>query len=370
MRIGIYCYTNRGSGHLRRLEQIAAALPGHEPVWLGQQPPRAGQAFPAPHVDEQWADDSVADVLDKAHRLKARAQELVARFRSEPFDLLLTEHFPFDKVHLDMEIGPLVQEVAAAGVPIVASFRDIRGETPWPGREAARSAALLGRYWSAVLWHGDASFLPFDFPARERLQLPFLETGYVSPPPPAVPMEDRRLLVSVGRGLVGGTEVIDGALRAFGGLVREGWRLRILPGKEAGPRTEAMVQAAGLPNTSVVDWLPSMLEESQRATVMVVTCGYNTFAEVVRGRRRAVFVPYTRSSVQEQRVRAERIARSPGYRCVSPLEPDLPRRLLRAVQEVLDEEPRPPPIAWEGAAASAGRIQELLDRRRGTRRAQ
>lgn len=364
MRIGIYCYTNRSSGHLRRLEQIGAALSAHELVWLGHQPPRADEPFPSPHVAAKQEGDGVAEVLDKAHRMKARAKEMVAQYRSQPFDLLLTEHFPFDNLHLDMEIGPLVQELAAAGVPIVASFRDIRGEAPWPGREAARSASLLERYWSAVLWHGDAGFLPFDFPSRERLRLPLFETGYVSPPPPpAVPAEDRRLLVSVGRGLVGGAEVIDGALSAFGGLAREGWQLRILPGKEAGPRTEARVQEAGLPNTAVVGWLPSMLDESQRATVSVVTCGYNTFAEVVRGRKRAVFVPYTRATVQEQRLRAERIARYPGYRCVSPLEPDFPRRLLRAVQEVLDEEPQPPSLAWEGAAVSASRIQELLARR-------
>lgn len=361
MRIGIYCYTNHGSGHLRRLEQIAAGLSAHKLVWLGHQPPRAGESFPVPHVTARWKEDSVAEVLDKAHRMKARAQELVAQYRRRPFDLLLTEHYPFDKLYLDMEMAPLVQELSAAGVPVVASFRDIRGDAPWPGREAARTASLLERYWSAVLWHGDAGFLPLDFPSPDRLRLPILETGYVSAPPPAVPAEDRRLMVSVGRGLVGGAEVIDGALSAFGGLVREGWQLRILPGKEAGPWTEARVQAAGLPNTVVVGWLPSMVEESQRATAMVVTCGYNTFVEVVRGRKRAVFVPYTRDVFQEQRLRAERIARYPGYRCVLPSEPDFPRRLLRAVREVLDEEPQPPSLAWEGAAVSARRIQELLD---------
>lgn len=364
MRIGIYCYTNHGSGHLRRLELIGAALPTHELVWLGHQPPRADQPFPAPHVAAMLEDNGVAGLLDKAHQMKARAKELIAQYRSQPFEMLVTEHYPFDKLHLDMEIGPLVQELAAAGVPVVASFRDIRGDSPWSGREAARSAGLLDRYWSAVLWHGDAGFLPFDFPSRERLRLPVFETGYVAPPPPpAVPAEDRRLLVSVGRGLVGGAEVIDAALRAFSGLVREGWQLRILPGKEAGPRTEALVQASGLPNTTVVGWLPSMLEESQRATVSVVTCGYNTFAEVVRGRKRAVFVPYTRDIIQEQRLRAERIAQYPGYRCVLPSEPDFPQRLLRAVQEVLDEEPQPPSLAWEGAAVSASRIQELLHAR-------
>ena len=102
-----------------------------------------------------------------------------------------------------------------------------------------------------------------------------------------------------------------------------------------------------------------MVDELQHATVSIVTCGYNTFAEVVRSRKRAVFVPYTRATVQEQRIRAERISQHPGYRCVSAEEPELPQRLLRAVKEVLDEEPQPPSLSWEGAAVSASRLQEL-----------
>jgi predicted glycosyltransferase len=364
MRIAIYCYTNRSSGHLRRLEQLGGALAAHELVWLGHQPPRADQPFPAPHIAIKKEDESFHDVLEKAHKLRAHAKDLVERFRSQPFDMLLTEHFPLDSLHLDMEIGPLVRELKASGVPMVASFRDIRGEVPWPPREAARSAGLLENFWSAVLWHGDSSFLPFDFPSPERLRIPVFETGYVCrPPPPSQTGEGQRLLISVGRGLVGGTEVIEAALSAFRGLVLEGWQLRIQPGKEAVEQTEARVQAVGLPNTTVVGWLPSMVDELRHATVSIVTCGYNTFAEVVRSRKRAVFVPYTRASVQEQRLRAERIARYPGYRCVLPAEPDFPQRLLRAVREVLDEEPAPPPLSWEGAAVSASRLQELLGKR-------
>lgn len=364
MRIAIYCYTNRSSGHLRRLERIGAELSAHELAWLGHQPPRATESFPAPHVAHKKENESVAEMLDKAHKMKERAKGLVAQFRSQPFDMLLTEHYPLDSLHLDMEIGPLVREVAASRVPIVASFRDIRGELPWPEREAIRAAGLLEKFWSAVLWHGDASFLPFDFPKPEQLRIPIFETGYVCrPPPPPTPGQGKRLLVSVGRGLVGGTEVIEAALSAFRDLVQEGWQLRIQPGKEAVAQTEARVQAAGLPNTRVVGWLPNMEDELQHATVSIVTCGYNTFAEVVRSRKPAVFVPYTRATVQEQRLRAERLAHHPGYRCVLPSEPNFPQRLLRAVQEVLDEEPEPPSISWEGAAVSAHRIQELLGKR-------
>jgi predicted glycosyltransferase len=364
MRIATYCYTNRGSGHLRRLEQIGDALPSPELVWLGHQPPQAGQSFPSPHFASKQQGDSLNDTIEKAHRMKARSQELIAEFRRQPFDMLLTEHFPLDSLAREMEIGPLVREVKAAGVPVVGSFRDIRGEAPWPEREAVRSAGLLEKYYSAVLWHGDSSFLPFDFPLPEKLRIPVIETGYVCrPPPPAPPKEGKQLLVSVGRGLVGGTEVIEAALSCLGGLLREGWQLRILPGKEAVAPTEARVQELGVPNTTVVGWIPSMMDEVQQAAASIVTCGYNTFAEVVRCRKRAVFVPYSWKNVEEQIIRARRIAQHPGYRCVLPGEPDFPQRLLRAVQEVLDEEPQPPSLSWEGAAVSARRLLEVLQER-------
>ncbi|MBC7544444.1 MAG: hypothetical protein H7338_17115 [Candidatus Sericytochromatia bacterium] len=61
----------------------------------------------------------------------------------------------------------------------VASVRDLLGKDREHLGWAQAALAVVNTFCKAVLWHGDAGFLPFDFPFAAQLTPPVLASGYV-----------------------------------------------------------------------------------------------------------------------------------------------------------------------------------------------
>jgi len=361
MRIGIYGYSNRGAGHIVRMRRLAAALAPLDLLWLGHVPPEASTPLPRPHAAATEPLDSMAAWSRLYDRMTAHGEKILQLVREQPVDLLITEYFPFARLLLEAEIIPVLSEVKASGGKIVASMRDVGGDAPWRMAIALRTTHLLNQYFDLVLWHGDKSFLPFDFPVPGRIQIPIVQTGYVSAPPQAraAKPKPKRIIVSVGRGRTGAMGVVRPALEAFHTLVHEGWDLMLLPGEGNIDMAQSLLDEELRPHVTIKPWLPTLIDELSTATVSISQCGYNTFTEVVRSGARGIFIPYGDPGDEEQALRANRIGQYPGFRCLMP-GPSLGEQLVASVREVSKETPAPPALALDGATVSRRHLLGLL----------
>jgi predicted glycosyltransferase len=203
---------------------------------------------------------------------------------------------------------PLLEDAKrVARTPLlVSSVRDL--VQPKPDREA-ETLALIERYFDRVLVHGDARLASFErtFSLAAQLERRLHYTGYVVDEPAASKAGTGEVIVSAGGGAVG-AHILRTALAARAdSLLREStWRL--LAGVNCSERElRALREQAG----------PGVIVERSRAdfagmlancAVSVSQAGYNTVAEVLKARARAVLVPFVGEGESEQMLRAQLLA--------------------------------------------------------------
>src|SRR5712691_10276369 len=208
-----------GIGHLQRSLRIAQALVqegvavtlvcGGVPVALPHDPSlRTVQLTPVRALDARFElVDSVGQPIDDALREGRRAALLAAFAASRP-DAVIIEGFPFARRAFRFELEPLIAAVRAATPRprLLCSVRDI--VTVRDDSERHREIVeRVRRDFDAVLVHGDPVLIPFDasFPAAPEIADRVIYTGYVSPPPEAMPesMPGGEIVVSAGGGAAG-----------------------------------------------------------------------------------------------------------------------------------------------------------------------
>ena len=230
-RILIHVQHLLGTGHLRRMAAIAAALTarGAQVVLMSGGTPIAGLALgqaafvqlaPARAADATFKilvhpDGAPVDESWKASRA-AQAQAIFTRFAPH---VLLIEHFPFGRRLLEFELLPLIA-LAQARRPrpvIVSSIRDVLAFKP-DARKRRQMIDRANALFDHVLFHGDARLLPLtaSLPEADALGARLAETGYVALPatqdPPGIDGMDE-IIVSAGGGAVG-RRLLDCALDA------------------------------------------------------------------------------------------------------------------------------------------------------------
>src|SRR5207247_7504714 len=84
----------------------------------------------------------------------------------------------------------------------------------------------------------------------------------------------------------------------------------------------------------VIEFTDQMMSYMNAADVVVAIAGYNTLCEILSLRKRAVIVPRIKP-VQEQKIRAERMARLGLCRMIHPADMT-PRTLMEAVRSEMD----------------------------------
>jgi predicted glycosyltransferase len=101
--------------------------------------------------------------------------------------------------------------------------------------------------------------------------------------------------------------------------------------------------AAACSDVEVIDHTVNLVPSLQAADLIVAMAGYNTCAEILANRKRAILVPRAAPRA-EQRLRAALLARFGVARCLEPGE-DLPQRLAATLPAALHA-PMPSEATW------------------------
>jgi predicted glycosyltransferase len=328
---------------------IVDALPSDvDVVWFGEHPvgARGVHAYP---IDPIIYGPS-RSLLREALTIRGRA--LADYLRRSPVDLLVTEYFPWSRTTFLPEVIQCLRAVQGM-IPVVGSARDIIGESVSRLPRSEREA-LLVRYYTHIVWHGDRALLPFDGPTAS---LPLFESGYVVQPitERASATVRRRIVASVGRG-TNGLIFLKSVLNALRRLDRS-YHALIL----AGAQYDNVKEIAGdlSDRVEMRAWVNGLDSELTSDTISVTQCGYNTFAETVKARVPAVFMPFETRFLNEQAMRAATLHGSAGYAVVAQTARDVDRELSRQIESLADARPSPPRFSANGAAVTARMLCDI-----------
>lgn len=110
----------------------------------------------------------------------------------------------------------------------------------------------------------------------------------------------------------------------------------IVTGPELAESRKAEVKRLGsrCPNTRVIQFTNEIMNYMNAADIVVAMAGYNTVCEILSLRKRAVIVPRV-APVEEQRIRAERMARLSLFKMIHPDELT-PQALMEAVRSEVE----------------------------------
>lgn len=372
MRAFLYVQHLLGLGHLKRMALVARALRagGAEVTLVSGGAPVRELAADVQLPPARAADLSFRNLVDergdpvtgewKRHRA-ALLLDAWRRFHDAgPRGALVIELFPFGRRQMRFELVPLLEDAkrVTRRPLVVCSVRDLL--QPRPAREQ-EALELFARYFDRLLVHGDPRLAGFErtFGAAGRLAGRLHYTGYVVAEPQDGTAGVGEVIVSAGGGGVG-ARLLRVALEARPlTLLREAtWRL--LTGPHAG-EAELRALAQGAPPGVVVERhradLPALLA---KCALSISQAGYNTVAEVLQARARAVLVPFCGDGEEEQRIRAQMLVERGVAQAVEEESLDA-RSLAEAVNRAV-RGARPPAefVDLDGARRSAGLLKEWL----------
>jgi predicted glycosyltransferase len=172
---------------------------------------------------------------------------------------------------------------------------------------------------------------------------------------------EKLLLVTTGGG-EDGFHILSASVDALKRLSRRR-RIKsvIVGGPELSQRSVRQIRIASesCPGVRVFDFLDDMISYMNAADVVVSMAGYNTVCELLTLGKKSVLVPRV-TPVEEQKIRAERLARVPFLRTILPNELSA-TRLAQAIEEQLQAaEPGICPASVDMGALQ--RITEMLAR--------
>lgn len=373
MRVLIWVQHLLGTGHLHRAFAIGRALAarGFDVTIASGGPPDVGapdgirlvQLPPVRAADLAFSAlvDDAGDPVG-ASFWAHRRERLLALFHESTPHALVTEMFPFGRRAFRHELLPLLQAALDAGVPRLASVRDVLVEKPDP-EPTIWMLDFANRFYTRVLVHTDPQLVPFGltFPHAAALGDRLVTTGYLGPPATPRAEASGEVLVSAGGGRVG-RELIHCAARARRASARQDVPWRLIAGAglpEDDFRSISRSVGAGLTIERHRDDFQDLLAAS---LLSVSQAGYNTVVEALTFGKPMVLVPFETASETEQRVRAARLE-ALGLAEVVPANRLNPARLAVAIDRALDTPPRPmPSIDLGGVGRTAGIVEGLIVR--------
>jgi len=314
----VFCYVQHllGIGHLKRVATLAQALraAGAKVVLVSGGVPASGIVVDVQLPPARAADLTFKTLLDDFgrpiddHWKRRRAGALLDAWRASRADVLLIELFPFGRRQLRFELLPLLEDARRLSPRplIVCSVRDLL--QPRPEREAEASELAL-RYFDRILVHGDPRLARFDrtFGGAQSLAERLHYTGYVVAAAPVQASGGAEVLVSAGGGAVG-KRLLETALAAREQTMLGGATWRLLAGSNASEADFAALRRQAKPGVIVErsrDHFPTLLAN---AALSISQAGYNTVAELLQARVRAVLVPFAAGGEAEQTLRAQLLA--------------------------------------------------------------
>ncbi len=376
-RILFYVQHLLGIGHLVRAGRVAAALAEGFEVLLvvgGDVPPGLlpdgvslfvlppVKAGPAGFSALVHPDGSLFTAEDK----EQRRDLLLKCFDDFVPEVVLIEAYPFGRRPMRFELVPLVARAAAAAHrPLIAcSIRDILQDAR-PDRRA-ETLETIRRDFGLVLVHGDPRLVQLSdtFPEAREFEDLVVHTGLVGPDRerPADDCEPLAadgeppfdVVVSVGGGAVG-AKLIAAALaaRPLSRLASARWL--VLTGPNAGPSAAD----PAVPGVTIRSFVPDLSGRLARAQVSVSQAGYNTVADLVAARCRAVLVPFAEGGETEQSRRAALLEARGLAVVVSEAHLDAVT-LAAAIDEAVTMPPPAVRLSLDGAAVTRLAIERRL----------
>ena len=369
-----------GIGHLKRTATLARAFRragmevtvvsgGHVVPGLDIADAKLIQLPPVRAADKYFKilidDDDVE--IDDGFRARRR-DLLLAAYRAEAPNVIVTELFPFGRRQLRFELTALLDAAKAEAHPplIVSSVRDILVEPPKPER-VAEMLERIETYYDRVLIHGDPTLIPFGetFAPADRIADRISYTGYVvdTPQKTVGGVGTDEVIVSAGGGAVS-EELFRTAIAARPHTQLADRKWRILAGHalagEVFDRIAADATASSAGGVIVERARADFTTLMANCTLSISQGGYNTVMEMMAAGARGVIVPYAGGLETEQTLRARLLENRSGIRTIpeNTLDADT---LAGAVDAALDA---PPPdssgLDTGGADASARLIASWL----------
>lgn len=377
MRIGFYVQHLLGLGHLRRACLICEAFAdaGHEVVLYsgGRSVPQLMPEqvelvqLPSLHVGtDGWRDlrDEDGDRVDETW-LDKRRNQLLEDVSTRDFDAFIVEAFPFARRQMAFELDPLVSQLGSLNVPVFSSVRDILQPPKTEGRRLEVLARL--KHFAGVLVHGDPAIAELGdrFHGAGDIGCPVWHTGLVAPQLPTGPSEATGpIIVSAGAGRIGETlfrclcspQVAD-AVGAH--------ELLAVTGPDLPDRVRETLEASASNRIRFERFVSDFPEALQRTPLSISFAGYNTVADILSARCRAVLIGFTGTDTahageEEQALRVERLISRFGF--VGFLDHELsPERLAGAIREAFAMPiPNAESIALDGAARTVAIVEHTL----------
>ena len=383
MRVLFYVQNLLGIGHVVRALRIASAIAdrgGQVDLVLGGAPVeglaagaiRVTQLPPIKAGPGGFSDlvDAAGRPVDAAFKMRRRDTLLGALETVRP-DVVLIEAYPFGRRQMRFELMPLIARARtlAPRPLVVSSIRDILQEGRAAGRDAETIRALRDAF-DHVIVHADPGLVRLEatFPRAGEFATMTSYSGLVGPERPDAAAFDRRsahaVVVSAGGGAVG-TAVLRAALEAkpMTRLNDRRWLAVTGPGM-AGADAAAMTRLAGSAGADVIRFAGDLPDRLARAELSISQAGYNTVADVLAARCRAVLVPFAADGETEQTRRAELLA-GMGLAVTVAEHTISPERLAEAIDRAMALPEAASNIALDGANRTAAILSDLLSRHRG-----
>ena len=327
-RLLLYSHDSYGLGHFRRNLSIAEFILGQSPavsVLAVTGSPRSHSfrlpakfdyvKLPAATKNQEGAYRSRDLDLELAELIDLRARILLDCATAFKPDLVLVDHAPFG---LGGELLPMMERMRGK-TKFVFGMRDIIDDPDRVRRLWASQGVVahLKRSFDAILYYGDRRIFDpvkaYGLPAEISRRM--VEVGYVTrnaPPPHLHEMQrwrgrdGRRLVVVTVGGGGDGNRILSTylrSLRAAGPNV--GFDSLIVTGPLMSPAKKAKIEslAAGCTDVQVAEFIPDLHAIYGMADLVVCMGGYNTLAEVLASRARALVIPRIAPRL-EQLVRA------------------------------------------------------------------
>lgn len=173
--------------------------------------------------------------------------------------------------------------------------------------------------------------------------------------------EDESLVLATAGGGEDGYELFSAALRATGNLARRlPVQTLLVTGPELGTeQTQAICSAARSRNDlRLIEFTDDLISYMNAADAVISMAGYNTVCELLTLGKRAILIPRVKP-VEEQRIRAERLAGFGAFRILLPDELT-PHILERAIEEELELARARMPLSKSPDLGALPRITALL----------
>lgn len=293
----------------------------------------------------------------------SRTAALIAAFSQRRPDVLLVEAFPFGRRQMRFELMPLLQ-VARERKPrpvIVASVRDILQESGRPER-VRETVDVLRSYFDRVVVHGDPRIVTLGetFPLAGEIEDMILYSGIAAPRP----VVDRQsviadVVVSAGGGAVG-RRLLETAIAAKRVTALASDRWLVLAGPNAEVATFVRLAAEGAKDrVSVERFVPDLAAILASAKLSISQAGYNTVADILVARCRAVFIPFAQGGETEQTRRAH-LLQERGFGVALAEDKLTAETLAAAVDQAMALPPPAAALELDGADRTASILANLL----------